>query len=109
MSSKMRQKKDGARRDKRNKSMREDVKARRAGDHAARPRTKSTGAPKSHKPGHQPQKPGRGEQARVGRHARKPSDTMYREGQADSLSGPSERVRRAASMRTGGTGSPKGG
>ena len=104
MSSKMRQKKDGARRDKRNKAMRQDVEARREGRDADRPKTKSTGAPKSAKPGHQPKKSNGGEQARVGRHARKPSDTMYREGQAESLGGRSERVQRGASMRTGGTG-----
>jgi hypothetical protein len=104
MSDKTRQKKDGARKDKRNHATRQDVAARRAGSEADRPKTKSTGAPKSAKPGHQPPKPGRGETARVGRHARKPGDSIYREGQQDSLSGPSENVRRAAATRTGGTG-----
>lgn len=94
---------DGSRPGKKRQASRQDVAARRAGDEAARPKTKH-GAPKAAKPGHQPANPGRGEQARVGRNAFKPTGTEVREGRQDSLSGPSEKVRRTASMRTGGTG-----
>jgi hypothetical protein len=104
MSDKLRNKKAGGRKDKKNQAARQDVAARRAGQDADRPKIKGTGAPKSSKPGHQTPKPGRGEQARVGRHARKPGDSIYREGQRESLSGPSEKVQRVAATRTGGTG-----
>ena len=43
----------GGRKDKQSKNRQQDVKARRAGDDPARPRTARSGAPKAHKSGRQ--------------------------------------------------------
>ena len=59
MSEKTRQKKAGARRDKKNQALRKDVAARRAGATAARPKTK-TGALKAARAGRPKVKPAPG-------------------------------------------------